>query len=298
MEQAITPSVFNALERVTGAHACITTDHALIHNGQAFTLAGTMSISTGQNGGLFLAVPNESAAAVTINMTAATSDLTYTAVTAGADGNSINVTHVDPGAADAVLAVSVFVKTITVSLATNGAGAITSTAAQVKAAVNAHAEAAALVTCEDEGAGSGVVNAVANTFLTGGASKVYCHFKAAAVRSNAAVSVSLLEGYIKAGGDTVSALTPANRNRISSNTSRITATGGTNVTPTQEAVYATLATAAIGANLPAYKVGGDVSQAEEWVLEPGVNYCVAVANSSGSTALVSYDLFWYEESGA
>lgn len=288
----------NALERVTGAHAVITTDHALIHEGVAYTLAGTLTVANGQNGGLFIAVPDEAAAAITLDMTNATADLTFTAVEAGTDGNSINVTVVDPGANDADLEISVFVKTITVSLATDENGTITSTAAEVKAAVNANADAALLVTCEDEGAGSGVVNAVANTFLTGGRGKTYCHFKAAAIRANAAVTVSLLEGYVKAGGDTVAALTPANRNRIAADASTLTCTGGTNVTPTQEATYRTLATAAIGANLPAYKAGGDVSQAEEWVLEPGVNYCVAIANASGGAALCSYELLWYEETGA
>ena len=35
---AITQSSFNAIERVTGGHACITTDHAFIHEGAAFAL--------------------------------------------------------------------------------------------------------------------------------------------------------------------------------------------------------------------------------------------------------------------
>lgn len=297
MSNAIEKSTWNALERVTGAHAFITTDHALIHDKKAFTAAGTMTIANNQVGALFLAVPAETAAAVTINMTNALADLTYTAIDAGAEGNSINVTHVDPGANSQPLAVSVFVKTITVSLATDENGDIISTGAEVAAAVNAHAEASALVTCTDEGDGSGVVNAVANTFLAGGAPSVYCHFKAASVGSNAAVTVSLLEGYVKAEANTVSAITPMNRNRINPVASKITLTGGTNVTPTQEAVYATLVTAVIGANLPAYKVGGDIKQAEEWVLDPGSNYCVAISNASGGNALISYDLFWYEEAG-
>lgn len=295
---AIEPSIHNSKERVTGAHAVITTDHAFIHDGIAYTAAGTMAVLTGDNGGLFIVPPVATAAAVTINMTAATSDLTYTAVAVGTAGNSINVTHVDPGANNAALSVSVNVKTITVSLATGAGGAITSTAALVKAAVNAHAEASLLVTCEDEGAGSGVVNAVANTFLTGAVNSAYVHFKAANIRSTAAVTVSLMEGYTKAVGDTVSAVTPRNRNRISGDHSVVTLTGGTDVVPTQGAVYCTLATAAIGADLPAYKVGGDTASAEEWVLKPGTSYCLAVANGSGSTATVSYDLFWYEEEGA
>lgn len=185
-EPIIYKSPLEGRERVTGASPTITIDHALIHNGQAFTTAGIMSILTAKTGAFFISVP---------------------------------------------------------------AG-------------------------------------------------VYCHFKAASIRSTAAVSVSFLEGYVKAGGDTVSALTPANRNRIRKTASVLTVTAGADVTPTTEATYATLTTASIGANLPAYRVGGDVQQAEEWVLEPGRNYCVAIANASGSTATVSYDLYWYEESGA
>lgn len=117
-------------------------------------------------------------ATVTLNMTAATSDLTYTAVEDGYAGNGISVVHVDPGAHDAALAVSVVGKAITVSLATGPAGAITSTAAQVKAAVNAHPAAAALVLCEDEGVGSGVVNALAAANLTGGLYRGCGHYLA------------------------------------------------------------------------------------------------------------------------
>lgn len=295
---AITQSSFNAIERVTGGHACITTDHALIHGGAAFTASGTMTVATGQVGALFFAVPDATASAVTIDMTNALADLTYTAVDASANSNSINVTHVDPDTINSPLSITVSVKDITVSLATDEDGIITSTGAEVAAAVNTHTDAAALVICTDEGDGSGIVNAAAKTFLTGGKDRVYCHFKAAAIRSTAAVTVSLLEGYVKALANTVSAVTPMNRNRTRATASKITLTGGTNVTPTQETVYATLGTAAIGANLPAYRVGGDVQQAEEWVLNPGTNYCVAITNASGGDALVSYDLFWYEESGA
>lgn len=294
---AIEKSQFNAMERVTGGNAVITTDHAYIHDGISFTAAGTLTIATATTGGLFIVPPAAAAATTTVDMTSVASDLTYTAIAAGPDGNNINITHVNPAANSAPLTVTVFVTSITVSLATNESGTITSTAAQVKSAVNANAAAAALVLCEDEGTGSGVVNAANKVFLTGGVNALYCHFKAAALHSTAAVTASLLEGYVKAGGDTVSTVTPMNRNRNISAASRITLTGGTSITPTQGPTYATLATTGIGANTPSNKVGGDVSQAEEWVLKPGTSYCIAVANASGGNALVSYDLLWYEESG-
>ena len=60
-------------------------------------------------------------------------------------GNDISVSFVDPGAADQPLSVSVSGSTITVSLATNASGGLTSTAAEVAAAINADAAASELV---------------------------------------------------------------------------------------------------------------------------------------------------------
>lgn len=101
--------------------------------------------------------------------------LTFTAVKYGAEGNRISIAYVDPAANSQSLAVSVDGYAITVSLATNGGGTITSTAAQVKAAIEASAPAAALVTCTintaDSGSaddGTGVVTALAAANMTGG----------------------------------------------------------------------------------------------------------------------------------
>jgi Zinc carboxypeptidase/Chitobiase/beta-hexosaminidase C-terminal domain len=60
-------------------------------------------------------------------------------------GNDITAEFVDPGAADSPLSVAVMSNDIQVSLATDSAGALTSTAAQVVAAINAHPGASALV---------------------------------------------------------------------------------------------------------------------------------------------------------
>ena len=107
-------------------------------------------------------------ATVTVDMTNANADLTYTAKAYGTDGNSITITHVDPSGNDKPLEVTVSGKDITVSLKTGSGGAIESTAAEVKAAVDAHAEASALVAVGAEGTGAGVVNAKAKETLTGG----------------------------------------------------------------------------------------------------------------------------------
>lgn len=101
--------------------------------------------------------------------------LAFTAVAYGTGGNSITIEYVDPAANDAALSVAVVGNAITVNLATDGAGAITSTAAEVLAAIEASVPASALATVAidtgDTGVaddGSGVVTALASAPMTGG----------------------------------------------------------------------------------------------------------------------------------
>jgi hypothetical protein len=109
-------------------------------------------------------------AAMTTALTGANNDMTFTADTAGVGGNSITVRYVDPAAISQSLGVVVAGSAITVNLATDGAGAITSTAAQVKTAIEASGPAAALVDVANAGgdSGAGVVTAMAVTPLAGG----------------------------------------------------------------------------------------------------------------------------------
>jgi hypothetical protein len=74
-------------------------------------------------------------------------------------GDEITAEFKNPGANNAPLSVAVTGKDIVVNLATNESGALTSTAAQVVAAINANASAAALVTAMTyrNNAGAGVV---------------------------------------------------------------------------------------------------------------------------------------------
>jgi len=114
-------------------------------------------------------VPEDGARAlVKIDMTNEKADITYIAKEAGVDGDNITVTHVDPSGNNQPLEVTVVDTDISVSLATDETGVITSTAEEVKAAVDADPEASALVTVKVEGDGSGVVNAKIETSLTGG----------------------------------------------------------------------------------------------------------------------------------
>ncbi|MCJ7615184.1 MAG: flagellar hook protein FlgE [Desulfobacterales bacterium] len=98
----------------------------------------------------------------------ANSDVTYTAINGGVNGNSISVVYVDPGIASQALSVGVVGNAITVNLATDAGLVITSTAAEIAAAVAAKAEAAALVTAAAESSGAGVANAKVAANLAGG----------------------------------------------------------------------------------------------------------------------------------
>ena len=114
------------------------------------------------------AAPDTKAAA-TILSGGTNTGLTFTAKPVGALGNAISVALVNPGTNSASLAVTVAGNAITVSLATSAGGAITSTAAQVKTAIEAVPAAAALITVAHAGAstGAGVVSVVTAT-LSGG----------------------------------------------------------------------------------------------------------------------------------
>lgn len=112
-------------------------------------------------------------------------DLTYTADAYGTSGNSITITYTDPGGNNQPIAVSVIGNAISVSLATNGGGTITSTATQVKAAVDGSAPAAALVDVAISGTAGTVQTAQSSTPLASGAAST------ASVPANQTVPLTL-----------------------------------------------------------------------------------------------------------
>lgn len=109
-------------------------------------------------------------ATLTTSLTGSNNDLVYTAVTGGTDGNSITIAYVDPSADNAALDVEVVDSAITVNLATDGSGTITTTAADISAAIASNGQASALVTVENASTndGTGVVIALTATALSGG----------------------------------------------------------------------------------------------------------------------------------
>jgi len=99
--------------------------------------------------------------------------LVWTARAAGVGGNAITVALVNPGVGG-TLAVAVAAAAITVTLATDGAGVITTIANDIIAAIRANADANALVYIESERAhdGSGLVTAIGATNLANGVAAI------------------------------------------------------------------------------------------------------------------------------
>jgi uncharacterized phiE125 gp8 family phage protein len=107
------------------------------------------------------------AAALTTNLGVTNGELVFTAKVAGAAGNNITIAYINPGATNTI-SVVVDRTIITVSLG-YATGAITSTAAQVKTALQASANASELilVAYKTGNDGSGIVTALAATLLAG-----------------------------------------------------------------------------------------------------------------------------------
>lgn len=111
-------------------------------------------------------------ATATVDPAGTNDALTFTADTAGTSQN-ISIVYTNPGANSSPLGVTTTVSgsaiTINVSLATNGTGAITSTASSIAALINGDADASQYVTAANATGndGTGVVTAMASTTLTG-----------------------------------------------------------------------------------------------------------------------------------
>jgi hypothetical protein len=129
--------------------------------------------------GIIGTAPNaesEATATAATGTEAGNDGVTYTAVTAGMAGNNISVQLKDPKANTQSLSVSVNGTSITVNLATDGSGVITSTAADVITALTNDANAALLITAAATGASTGatVVTPEAKpVFLSGGIDEAF-----------------------------------------------------------------------------------------------------------------------------
>lgn len=128
--------------------------------------------------GIVGTAPNSQAevkATLATGTAAANTGISYTSKLAGVLGNKINVRYVDPKANNAALSVAVSGQDIVVSLATGPSGTITTTGAQLLAAITASTAASALVTAAATGAstGAGVIAAMGRAYLTGGQDEAF-----------------------------------------------------------------------------------------------------------------------------
>lgn len=104
---------------------------------------------------------------LTTEIGVANAELVFTAVENGASG--LSVQYIDPTAFNELLSVAIVGNVIQFTLATDGAGLITSIADDLKALILATPAVAALITAEDAAGndGSGTVTAMAATPLAG-----------------------------------------------------------------------------------------------------------------------------------
>ena len=114
-------------------------------------------------------------ASLTLGKTPLDTAITYTAVEAGPAGNKTRIRYVNSETVSAGLVVTVEGQVITVTLASDDAGDVISTATDVVTAVNGSSEANALVTAglADGSDGSGVLQASEARALSGGASEPF-----------------------------------------------------------------------------------------------------------------------------
>lgn len=123
---------------------------------------------------------------LTTALTGDNNDLVFTAIPLGVLGNEITIEYVDPEDESVPLSVAVDGNAITVTLETDGNGDIVTLASEIITAIEADAEADALVTVANAGGndGTGVVTALAATALADGVDAVgmgYAHTGALAV---------------------------------------------------------------------------------------------------------------------
>jgi hypothetical protein len=143
---------------------------AIVEAGEEIDATPPVEVAIGAGGKAFVA-DVAVAASLKTGVVGENNAITWTSRSPGAADDQITITLQNTGKEKA-LAVDVNGNDIVVTLATNGVGAgeVTSTAAQVEAAILAHDTASQMVTTANTGAssGAGVVKAVGKTNLAGG----------------------------------------------------------------------------------------------------------------------------------
>ena len=278
-------------ERVTDGLPCITTNHALVHAGRGFTMSGTFAANGTAKPVIAFNPPVAAAATLTSVMTDTAANILYTFKTNGTRGNDFAVVHVDPSGNNQALAISMAGTTVTISLATGAAGAITSTAAQVVAAFNL-SDASEFITASLVSTG-GTVNAVTSANLTGGAAGKIIHFQQIELTAAADVVVCRLVKEFTYTGAAATLPGAKNNNDYSTNTSVAAIAGTLAATLTETSATTLLTITARGSANGANKVVSNASGIEEHNFKNGIRTGF-IFEPAGATA-IDYKLFWYEE---
>ena len=141
---------------------------------------GTRTIKTANTGviGIVGTAPNalpETKASYKYGIVAANNALTITSKLVGNAGNTISLALLDPKANNAALSINVAGRDISATLATSAMGAITTTAAQLLAALAANPAANALISVANTAtsSGAGVISAVRKSYLAGGVDEAF-----------------------------------------------------------------------------------------------------------------------------
>ena len=122
--------------------------------------------------------------------------------------------------------------------------------------------------------------------------KKYLHWRPAGITTSAAgVGYRLYRASTGISGG--SAVTPQNRNHVSTNVSQVSVMQGVTVTEgtlVQAMNYGT-------SGNPVAASGGGGGSDHELVLAPNTAYTISLINLGGANSVVTWDFFWYEEDG-
>jgi hypothetical protein len=154
-------SVEQALNEL-GEAAMVSTESA----GEALGIGDLVCMRRDATGAAKLYKASADASDNYVGATVTLGDLTFTAVVPS--GNDIRVRLVDPGVVNAALAVSLVGQDVTISLATDVTGSLTSTASDISTAVGASPTVSQVVDAAVSGTGINIQAAAEFTSLTGG----------------------------------------------------------------------------------------------------------------------------------
>jgi hypothetical protein len=129
----------------------------------------------------------------------------------------------------------------------------------------------------------------ATIYLTGKPNGKVVHFHKETYQvSQGGIEIRLLEGVTATGG---TAITPLNRNRLSTRTSSFEVKLGATVTNTG------LPLRLVGfpaAAIPTARAVQSGAETEEWILKNGITYALEIKNLSADEKIIYADLSWYE----